>query len=485
MADSVDDYAPMMPVIGISSNYFPQAQSFDDITTVCDLTCLGAHPDEQNRNEQPPLGSSKLVGLTLEYDWSELLRATGDFNDARILGTGHAGNVYQGILEEGLEVAVKVLNEPLSDGFEDEVRLLSRCHHPNVVMLLGFGIEGGGGLISLLSGRSPSDIDKQVGPGVRCALVYELLSGGNAFYRLHSPGSNYPWRERLSTIVQISRGLAHLHKHRPEVFHRDIKTANILFGNDGMAKIADFGLACTSKCKAERSRDVDIANGTPGYGDPEYTRTNVVTEASEVYSMGMVLLELLTARVPAELSADGTQWQFLLAEVRPELDNAVERVMGMLDARIQWPHRIAADLANLALLCIHPDASRRPCFLEIVNIVNGFIPEGTDAMLRSEDSTSQGDREIQFSSHATPIQSVILARCDPQAQQCGRVIADVEIRLGRNNEHNTVTKAIAKVTEEIKNDADMFQEGLVRIDVAIPAHGDAAGLSKNPVVAHA
>lgn len=307
---------------------------------------------------------AELYELTLEYRWAELSQATDRFSEALVLSRGHTGTVFRAQLEEGVPVAIKVLKGGTATGFTDEVRLLSRCHHPNVVMLLGYAIDGGGDFVRSPRG-SGTEADREMGR--RRALVYELLPGGSAFTRLQS--GNYAWQHRLQTALQVSRGLAHLHKFQPEIFHRDIKSANILFTAEGVAKVADFGLACVSRGRTEQWSAVAVATGTPGYCAPEYARTNVVSEASEMYSMGMVLMELLTGRPPAIATPDGDGFQFLLAEVRPDLGGAEDRILSLLDPRAEWPEDIAERLADISLQAIHDVPIRRPHFIELVALL--------------------------------------------------------------------------------------------------------------------
>jgi len=164
-----------------------------------------------------------------------------------------------------------------------------------------------------------------------------------------------------------------LHKHRPEIFHRDIKAANILFGADGMAKVADFGLACVSKCYGSRQRAVEVRSGTPGYTDPKYSHTGIVTEANEVFSFGMVMIELLTCRAPAVYASDRRSLLYLRDELRLDQDGAKDRIKHWLDGRARWPPGIAAALTSLALLCIHDDVDRRPSFLDLTKILQDLI----------------------------------------------------------------------------------------------------------------
>eukprot|EP00929_Paragymnodinium_shiwhaense_P099571 TRINITY_DN61295_c0_g1_i3.p1 TRINITY_DN61295_c0_g1~~TRINITY_DN61295_c0_g1_i3.p1 ORF type:complete len:734 (+),score=168.45 TRINITY_DN61295_c0_g1_i3:162-2363(+) len=340
------------------------------------------------------LPAPQLCELTLEYEYAELARATKKFSREQLIGGGHMGKVYKGTLEEGLQVAVKTFaisataeggGSQQKANFEAEVRLLSRCSHPNVVMLLGFAVQ--------------EDYDS-----VQGLMVYELLPGGNAFQRLHPETLTsadatfttarlwtcYRWRDRLRTVVEACRGLAHLHKHRPEVFHRDVKSANILFSSDGTAKIGDFGLACASERKDELWSAVRVAAGTPGYGAPEYVTKNVVTEATEVYSMGMVLFEMLSARAPAMLRADGRSFSFLLEKIMPDKAGARDRLMMMLDPRADWPLHTAAGLSTFALLCVHAEPLRRPTFREMASIVKELLEA---ALLPQREKTKEKDKE--------------------------------------------------------------------------------------------
>merc|ERR1712226_1842648 len=113
----------------------------------------------------------------------------------------------------------------------------------------------------------------------------------------------------------------------------------------------------------QRWSTVPVACGTPGYGAPEYTRNAVVTEASEVYAFGMVIMEFLTAHPPAAPSRTGPGFVFLLAAIQPELDGAKERLLAIRDQRAKWPLDVAASLAALAILCVQEDPRKRPCFL--------------------------------------------------------------------------------------------------------------------------
>eukprot|EP00445_Apocalathium_hangoei_P034754 CAMPEP_0203949150 /NCGR_PEP_ID=MMETSP0359-20131031/83627_1 /ASSEMBLY_ACC=CAM_ASM_000338 /TAXON_ID=268821 /ORGANISM="Scrippsiella Hangoei, Strain SHTV-5" /LENGTH=443 /DNA_ID=CAMNT_0050880969 /DNA_START=149 /DNA_END=1477 /DNA_ORIENTATION=+ len=358
-------------LLGMFNNLFKAAGlqlpackcSFDSSLSeeICISSTSCAQEDDQRqellrRNGQAWDSHRSLGDMTLEYEWEEVRMATGNFGGLRKMGRGRFSTVYQGRLEEGVDVAVKVLEgfhtSDHSGIFEEEVCLLSRVRHPNVVMLLGCAME----------------------PGKhRKAMVYELLPGGSCHNRLHEFHSPFLWQERLRTAIEMSRGLAHLHKYRPEVFHRDIKTAKILFSSQGIAKIADFGLACASRRRNERFKAVAVPDGTVGYAAPEYAETSIATEASEVYSAGMVLLELLTGRLPAQHVAESRdEWIFLLDDIRPDSGDAADRVLKMLDSRTQWPLPTAASMTDFALSCIHSEAWRRPSFMNMVMLLQSM-----------------------------------------------------------------------------------------------------------------
>lgn len=315
--------------------------------------------------------NGKLIDFSIEFSWDEVRSATSSFAEPRALGKGAAGTVFSGVLRDGTDVAIKLLECPDDKGvdgggFEEEVRLLSRCRHPNLVLLLGFA--------------------KERGPYGKGALVYELLPGGDLHARLQKP-QYFIWHERLRIAIDAARGLSHLHAHTPEVFHRDIKTANILLDGAGNGKMADFGLACMCPASSGDGRKfgsgllVDKPAGTPGYADPLYAVTRVISEASEVYSLGMVFLEVLCCRPPAIVNDEG-RIVYLIDDLHLRKTGAKHRVLSYLDRYAQWPAHLAAGLVTLTLLCVHQELDRRPCFLEVVSILHG-LAEGENLSSRA------------------------------------------------------------------------------------------------------
>jgi len=309
--------------------------------------------------QSTPRMSDLLRGISLQYNAETLAAATKGWHASLQLGSGSYGAVYKGELEDGSEVAIKVIDlKAVSSsgqdvemaGFDDEVKTLSKFRHPNLVTLLGWGKE-----------------DQQR------YLVYELLSGGDAFQRLHackaSHGSKpFLWHERLSVILDSAKGLSHMHNSQPKAFHRDIKSANILLDRYGQAKMADFGLSCTSSGrKGDEYVNVKVVSGTPGYACPIYARTGRVTEASEVYSLGMVMLELLTSLPPAAGNPKGGIIYPILAALQPGKAGDLERCLESLDKHADFPPDMARELAALALRCSNAATeASRPRFVELV-----------------------------------------------------------------------------------------------------------------------
>lgn len=309
--------------------------------------------------QSTPRMSELLRGISLQYSAETLAAATKGWDASLKLGSGSYGAVYKGELEDGSEVAIKVIDlkavgdhgqDPEMAGFDDEVKTLSKFRHPNLVTLLGWGKED-----------------------QKRYLIYELLSGGDAFQRLHtckvSKGAKpFLWYERLSVMLDSASGLSHMHNSQPKAFHRDIKAANILLDRHGQAKMADFGLSCTSSGRqGDQHVKVKVVSGTPGYACPIYARTGRVTEASEVYSLGMVMLELLTSMPPAAGHPNGGIVYPIMCNLQPGKDGDLGRCLNSLDKFAEWPPALAQELAAFALRCATAaEEAARPRFVELV-----------------------------------------------------------------------------------------------------------------------
>ncbi|VAH20397.1 unnamed protein product [Triticum turgidum subsp. durum] len=224
-------------------------------------------------------GAPQLKGARF-FSFEELKSCTDNFADSHEIGAGGYGKVYKGTLVDGIRVAIKRAQSGSMQGapeFKNEIELLSRVHHRNLVSLIGFCFQQG----------------EQM-------LVYEFVAGGTLRENLVVRGTYLGWKKRLRIALGSARGLAYLHELAdPPIIHRDIKSTNILLDENLKAKVADFGL---SKLVAdtEKGHVSTQVKGTLGYLDPEYYMTQQLSEKSDVYSFGVVMLELVSGRQPIE-----------------------------------------------------------------------------------------------------------------------------------------------------------------------------------------
>eukprot|EP00931_Biecheleriopsis_adriatica_P057712 TRINITY_DN34258_c0_g1_i1.p1 TRINITY_DN34258_c0_g1~~TRINITY_DN34258_c0_g1_i1.p1 ORF type:complete len:1161 (+),score=212.85 TRINITY_DN34258_c0_g1_i1:140-3622(+) len=347
-----------------------------------------------------PRPSTQLREIALEYSHTELSEATSSWSETRRLGSGSYGSVFKGELEDGSEVAIKAIDlgalsaagtSPEMSGFEDEVQMLSKFRHPNLVTLLGWGKHQ-----------------------MQRFLVYELLAGGDCFQRLAkskkvSSPMPFHWFERLSVCLDAATGLSHMHNSKPKAFHRDIKSANILLDRHGTAKMADFGLSCTSSRSDSLHITVRTISGTPGYACPVYSRTGRVTEGSEVYSFGMVMLELLTGLAPAtaDPSRPGGIAYLVQEAISHHSPGALERLQRNLDANAGWPAQLAAELGELALRAvIAQDEGQRPRFVELVRTMRKLgerFPKPTPQTLPQTYHSPQTPQHLIGGSGSSPM----------------------------------------------------------------------------------
>ncbi|OEH76591.1 tyrosine kinase-like [Cyclospora cayetanensis] len=293
------------------------------------------------------LGRKRAHGLLF---CPEVYTATDGFR--HLLGMGAYGIVYRGFMRDGLEVAVKRLNDPSEAGFEREVIVLSKFS----------------GIFTSLD----------------CVPVVMSATG------------TLTWHDRLSIALDTAVALSHLHRHCLTVYHRDIKTANILLDKHKHAKVSDFGLACLAK-KGKGRFPVRQTAGTVGYADPKYIARGVrhlhalidplwdcgcccssmVSEMAEVYSLGMVMLELLTAKPPVVINSDGTV-TFVLALLARDFT----RLTKAADPQAGFPSSVLHAFAEIAVSCIQDDDTKRPSFQCIVRQLRCLKEAATSICLR-------------------------------------------------------------------------------------------------------
>ncbi|BAD87097.1 putative receptor protein kinase PERK1 [Oryza sativa Japonica Group] len=325
-----------------------------------------------------------MMGGAFGYD--ELAAAADGFSESNLLGQGGFGQVYKGTVR-GQEVAIKKLRSGSGQGereFQAEVEIISRVHHKNLVSLVGYCIYGEQRL-----------------------LVYEYVPNKTLEFHLH--GSGRPaldWPRRWKIAVGSAKGLAYLHEDcHPKIIHRDIKAANILLDYTFEPKVADFGLA---KYQATEQTAVSTrVMGTFGYLAPEYAATGKVNDRSDVFSFGVMLLELITGKKPIMVS-HGDQPDTLVSWARPLLVRAVEEenFEELVDPRLENNYD-AYDMGRLiacAAAAVRHTARSRPRMSQIVRYLEGElaaedlnagVTPGQSAMQRTSGGTTDQMKRLR------------------------------------------------------------------------------------------
>ncbi|XP_071731195.1 wall-associated receptor kinase-like 1 [Rutidosis leptorrhynchoides] len=288
-----------------------------------------------------------LVDKTTLFTAKELEKATDYFNKDRILGRGGQGTVYKGMLTDGRIVAVKkskLVDESQLEPFINEVVILSQVNHRNVVKLLGCCLE--------------TEVP---------LLVSEFISNGTLYAHIHDDSDEFPLtlNTRLRIATEIAGAIAYLHSATSiPIYHRDIKSSNILLDDKYLAKVSDFG---TSRfVSIDQTHLTTLVKGTFGYLDPEYFQSSQFTEKSDVYSFGVVLVELLTGEKPISFTRLD-EHRSLATHFMVAMEEG--QVMSIIDTRIVnegYRGEIMA-VANLAMRCLNLNGKNRPTMKEVAS----------------------------------------------------------------------------------------------------------------------
>ncbi|XP_037449782.1 receptor-like serine/threonine-protein kinase NCRK [Triticum dicoccoides] len=318
-----------------------------------------------SRSEDGP-----FPGVVLRFSYAELDQATGKFSDEQLIGVGGTSKVYRGQLADGKVVAVKKLR-PLGGADEDyeflsEIELLSRLNHCHVVPLLGYCSERQGRQLERL-------------------LVFECMTNGNLRECLDDLNRKpMDWATRVGVALGAARGLEYLHEAAaPRILHRDIKSTNILLDDRFRARITDLGMAkClmndgVTSCSSSPARML----GTFGYFAPEYAIVGKASLKSDVFSFGVVVLELITGRQPvhkrggAGASGAGTD-ESLVMWATSRLRDSRLVVAELPDPALKgaFPPEEMQIMAHLARECLQWDPEARPTMTEVVQILSTIAP---------------------------------------------------------------------------------------------------------------
>ncbi|MQL82270.1 hypothetical protein Taro_014749 [Colocasia esculenta] len=257
-------------------------------------------------------------------------------------------------LRDGRIVAVKRLyenNYKRVMQFENEIAILNRLQHPNLVTLYG------------CTSRHSREL----------LLVYEYVPNGTVADHLHgdraSEGTLVGWPVRLNIAVETATALAYLHKVEPQIIHRDVKTNNILLDNNFHVKVADFGL---SRLFPVDATHVSTApQGTPGYVDPEYHQCYQLTDKSDVYSFGVVLVELISSKPAVDITRHRHEINLANMAMNKIQSGALhELVDPALGFDTDWAARRMIKLvAELAFRCLQADREMRPSMEDVVEVL--------------------------------------------------------------------------------------------------------------------
>ncbi|XP_052735585.1 wall-associated receptor kinase-like 22 [Vigna angularis] len=330
---------------------------------------------------QQKLSSGEVnVDKVKTFSLKELEKATDNFNSNRVLGKGGQATVYKGMLIDGTIIAVKKFKvQGKIEEFINEFVILSQINHRNVVKLLG----------SCLETKIP-------------LLVYEFIPNGNLFEYLHQQNKDMPltWDMRLRIAIEVAGALFYLYSAASQpIYHKDIKSTNILLDEKYRAKVADFG---TSRMiSLDVTHLTTVVQGTFGYLDPEFFQTSQFTEKSDVYSFGVVLVELLTGQKPVtvlsqEEAKSLASYFIMCVEKNCVFDIIDERVMK------EGEKYHIMKVVNLANRCLELNGKKRPTMREITLELEGIrklekesnTQEGHDEFVKSEDYQSWDDNSI-------------------------------------------------------------------------------------------
>eukprot|EP00850_Spirogloea_muscicola_P012530 SM000081S22664 [mRNA] locus=s81:431052:437697:+ [translate_table: standard] len=302
------------------------------------------------------LEACKTVLSTREYSLEQLIEATDDFASSNLLGTGGCGNVYKGTLPGDGPVAVKRMGKMAAGSVKQimtEVEVFSRVRHKNLVHLRGYCLD-----------RS------------HCSLVFDLFSCGSLYDNLHGCERPLEWSIRHKVALGAAEGLRYLHENcDPAIIHCDVKSANVLLTDRLEAQVADFGLARWHGAAVDLLEQAETFAGTVGYIAPECYLSGEVDEKADVYAFGVVLLELISGKLPvgsyncSQISRSLVSWALpVIAFGHYEL---------LVDARLegQFDHVQLKRMVKAAELCVDSAPGNRPTMTQVVRMLEDPQPK--------------------------------------------------------------------------------------------------------------
>ncbi|KAI3880986.1 hypothetical protein MKX03_032038 [Papaver bracteatum] len=357
------------------------------LTALVSIFIARRHMKDYHRAVSRKPLSSKRISIKADgvkgFTFEEMALATYNFDSSTQVGQGGYGKVYKGVLSDGSFVAIKCAQEGSFQGdkeFFNEIELLSRVHHRNLVSLIGYCDEE----------------SEQM-------LVYEFMPNGTLRDYL-SAKSKAPlsFAMRLRIAIDSAKGILYLHTDaNPPIFHRDVKSSNILICPKFCGKVADFGLsrlAPVPDLEGTTPEHVStVVKGTPGYLDPEYFLTHKLTDKSDVYSLGVVFLEILTGRFPIQNGKN------IVREVNGAYNSGT--IFSVIDEKMgSYPCKCIGKFVTLALQCCQDDTDARPSMAQVVKELDDILYMMPDSNINIVVSTDHGidDSKVSMTTTTTP-----------------------------------------------------------------------------------
>ncbi|KAK1410495.1 hypothetical protein QVD17_37032 [Tagetes erecta] len=317
------------------------------VLCLCNKKKVKAGFKGRKENKKDKMDAHEL--MLRKFQVEELEIATNNFDEQCLIGSGAFGNVYRGTFEGDVTLAIKKARDDSYTSiqeFRNEVKLISKVKHPNLVGLVGYCEE---------TGRKGVQI-----------LVYEYVPNGSLLEHIAGRDRKpLTWRQRVNIAIQAAKGIAHLHEGiKPSIIHRDIKPSNILIGDGYEAKVSDFGLVRSGPV-GDNSYVSSQIKGTPGYLDPAYCTSFHLSPFSDVYSFGVILLQLIAARPAVDSNRTRASYH-IIDWARPHLEGG--NVEEILDANLLLEPcnmDMMLKMGLLGLRCVVKEPKQRPSMTQV------------------------------------------------------------------------------------------------------------------------